>query len=132
LTFEDKFQRQFEDSQRETQARMDLQKLEMAWPLIDKYISDFEKLAHLAGYNHTNPETMHYFMGRLPKLVMPQLGWLQPSGKSLAFAKPSCGKLWLWLVAWLLGLHVGDFWSLSVLLSWVQVRCRILPHCDRL
>jgi hypothetical protein len=61
---------QFEDSQRETTARGELQKLEMTWPLVDKYVSNFEKLARQAGYNHTNPETMHYFMGGLPRSVL--------------------------------------------------------------
>jgi hypothetical protein len=53
--------------------------------------------------------------------VLPQLGWLQPSGKSPAFAEPSCGKPWLQLVAWLLGLHACDFWSLSWV--WVFLWC---------
>jgi hypothetical protein len=70
LTFEEEFKEQFEDSQREPHARMELQNLEMKWPLIDKYVSDFEKLACMAGYNHTNPETMHYFMGGLPKSIL--------------------------------------------------------------
>jgi hypothetical protein len=70
LTFEEEFKKQFEDSQREPRARMELQELEMKWPLIDKYVSDFEKLARMAGYNHTNPETMHYFMGGLPKSIL--------------------------------------------------------------
>jgi hypothetical protein len=70
LTFEEEFKKQFEDSQREPRARMELQELEMKWPLIDKYISDFEKLARMSGYNHTNPETMHYFMGGLPKSIL--------------------------------------------------------------
>ena len=69
-TFEEEFKKQFEDSQRETTARGELQKLQMAWPFIDKYVSNFEKLAHLAGYNHTNPETMHYFMGGLPRSIL--------------------------------------------------------------
>jgi hypothetical protein len=53
--------------------------------------------------------------------VLPQLGWLQPSGKSPAFAKPGCGKPWLQLVARLPGLHACDFWSLS--------RVRVFPRC---
>jgi hypothetical protein len=69
-TFEEEFKKQFEDSQRETTARGELQKLQMTWPLIDKYVSNFEKLARLAGYNHTNPETMHYFMGGLPRSIL--------------------------------------------------------------
>jgi hypothetical protein len=69
-TFEAEYHTQFEDSQRETTARGELQKLEMTWPLVDKYVSNFEKLARQAGYNHTNPETMHYFMGGLPRSVL--------------------------------------------------------------
>ena len=69
-TFEEEFQKQFKDSQKETTARGELQKLQMTWPLIDKYVSNFEKLACMAGYNHTNPETMHYFMGGLPWSIL--------------------------------------------------------------
>jgi Retrotransposon gag protein/Zinc knuckle len=69
-TFEDEFKDRFEDSQKEPRARAELQKLEMTWPLIDQYVSSFEKLARLAGYNHTNSETLHYFMGGLPKSIL--------------------------------------------------------------
>jgi hypothetical protein len=69
-TFKDEYRKQFEDLQRETTARGELQKLEMVWPLVDKYVLNFEKLARQAGYNHTNPETMHYFMGGLPRSVL--------------------------------------------------------------
>jgi hypothetical protein len=69
-TFEVEYHTQFEDSQRETTARGELQKLEMTWPLIDKYVSNFEKLARQAGYDHNNPETMHYFMGGLPRSIL--------------------------------------------------------------
>jgi hypothetical protein len=69
-TFEREFIKQFEDSQKETGARMELQELKMEWPFIDKYVSNFERLARLAGYNHTNPETMHYFMNGLPKSIL--------------------------------------------------------------
>ncbi|KAI0285199.1 hypothetical protein BC826DRAFT_1109376 [Russula brevipes] len=75
-TFEREFKKQFEDSQSEPRARMELQHLEMKWPLIDKYVSDFEKLARLAGYDHTNPETMHFFMNGLPKSILTDV--LQP------------------------------------------------------
>ena len=69
-TFNEEFQKQFEDSQKETMARGELQKLKITWPLIVKYVSTFEKLAHMASYNHTNPETMHYFMGGLPQSIL--------------------------------------------------------------
>jgi hypothetical protein len=49
---------------------MELQELKMEWPFIDKYVSNFERLARLAGYNHTNPETMQYFMNGLPKSIL--------------------------------------------------------------
>jgi hypothetical protein len=49
---------------------MDLQELKMAWPLVDKYVSDFKKLACMVGYNHTHPKTMHYFMAGLPKSIL--------------------------------------------------------------
>jgi hypothetical protein len=73
LTFEEEFKEQFEDSQREPHARMELQNLKMKWPLIDKYMLDFEKLARMAGYNHTNPKMMHYFMGGLPKSILTEV-----------------------------------------------------------
>ena len=40
-TFEKEFKTQFEDSQRETMARGELQKLQMTWPLI---VSGYESL----------------------------------------------------------------------------------------
>ena len=69
-TFEDEFKKQFKDSQEEPRARNELQELRMTWPLVDQFVSKFEKLARLAGYDHTNPETMHYFMNGLPKSVL--------------------------------------------------------------
>jgi hypothetical protein len=81
---------QFEDSQRETTARGELQKLEMTWPLVDKYVSNFEKLARQAGYNHTNPETMHYFMGGLPRSVLTDV--LQPHPYHLPCAESKSNR----------------------------------------
>jgi hypothetical protein len=69
-TFEYEFKKQFEDSQKEIDAQVGLKNLKMDWPLIDRYVSNFERLARLAGYNHTNAETMQYFMNGLPKSIL--------------------------------------------------------------
>ncbi|KAI0284438.1 hypothetical protein BC826DRAFT_1109745 [Russula brevipes] len=81
-TFEKEFKKQFKDSQSEPRARMELQHLEMKWPLVDKYVSNFEKLARLAGYDHTNPETTHFFMNGLPKSILTDV-LHQENGKML-------------------------------------------------
>jgi len=41
----------------------------MKWPLIDKYVNDFEKLVHLAGYTLGNQETMGFFLEGLPRSI---------------------------------------------------------------
>jgi hypothetical protein len=42
----------------------------MRYPLIDKYISKFEGLAHIAGYTQGSTELTHYFLKGLTKLVL--------------------------------------------------------------
>ena len=52
----------FMDSQKVQIARIELQTLKMTWPEIDEYISKFEGIAHEAGYNPANPNTMQQFL----------------------------------------------------------------------
>jgi hypothetical protein len=71
--FLDTFARQFQDSGAEQQARNDLAKHTMRWPLIDQYISDFEELARKAGYNQVNDETVQMFLKGLPVSVLKEV-----------------------------------------------------------
>jgi len=67
--FLDEFSTQFQDSQRSQRAMNELKALKMKWPLIDKYINDFEKLVRLAGYTLGNQETMGFFLEGLPRSI---------------------------------------------------------------
>jgi hypothetical protein len=71
--FLETFARQFQDSGAEQQARNDLAKHVMKWPLIDQYISDFEELARKAGYNQANDETVQMFLKGLPVSVLKEV-----------------------------------------------------------
>ena len=57
------------DSQKAQRARIELQTLKMAWPVIDKYISKFESIAHEAGYNPADQNTMQLFLQGLPQSI---------------------------------------------------------------
>ena len=57
------------DSQKLQRARIELQTLRMTWPEIDEYISKFESIAHEAGYNPANPNTMQQFLQGLPQSI---------------------------------------------------------------
>ena len=52
----------FMDSQKAQRARIELQTLKMTWPEIDEYIFKFESIAHEAGYNPADPNTMQQFL----------------------------------------------------------------------
>ena len=52
----------FMDSQKVQRARIELQTLKMTWPEIDEYISKFESIAHEAGYNPADSNTMQQFL----------------------------------------------------------------------
>ena len=41
----------------------------MTWPEIDKYISKFESIAHEAGYNPVDQNTMQLFLQGLPQSI---------------------------------------------------------------
>ena len=59
----------FMDSQKAQRARIELQALKMAWPEIDEYISKFESIAHEAGYNPADQNTMQLFLQGLPQSI---------------------------------------------------------------
>ena len=59
----------FMDSQKAQRARIELQTLKMTWLEIDEYISKFESIAHEAGYNPVDPNTMQQFLQGLPQSI---------------------------------------------------------------
>ena len=59
----------FMDSQKAQRARIELQMLKMTWPEIDEYISKFESIAHEAGYNPADHNTMQQFLQGLPQSI---------------------------------------------------------------
>ena len=59
----------FMDSQKAQRARIELQMLKMTWPEIDEYISKFESIAHKAGYNPGDHNTMQQFLQGLPQSI---------------------------------------------------------------
>ena len=63
------FHNHFMDSQKAQRARIELQTLKMTWPEIDEYISIFESIAHEAGYNPVDHNTMQQFLQGLPQSI---------------------------------------------------------------
>ena len=59
----------FMDSQKAQRARIELQTLKMTWLEIDEYISKFESIAHEAGYNPVDHNTMQQFLQGLPQSI---------------------------------------------------------------
>ena len=59
----------FMDSQKAQRARIELQTLKMTWPKIDEYISKFECIAHKAGYNPADHNTMQQFLQGPPQSI---------------------------------------------------------------
>ena len=59
----------FMDSQKAQRARIELQTLRMTWPEIDEYISKFKSIAHEAGYNPADQNTMQQFLQGLPQSI---------------------------------------------------------------
>ena len=59
----------FMDSQKAQRARIELQMLKMTWPEIDEYISKFESIAHEAGYNPVDHNTMQQILQGLPQSI---------------------------------------------------------------
>jgi Retrotransposon gag protein len=67
--FLDGFAHQFQNTQREEQAKLKLQTLHMKWPEIEQYIWQFEQLAREAGCTIGNSETKQFFIQGLPRGV---------------------------------------------------------------
>ena len=63
------FRAHFMDSQKAQRARIELQTLKMTWPEIDEYISKFKSIAHKAGYNPADHNTMQQFLQGLPQSI---------------------------------------------------------------
>ena len=63
------FRNHFMDSQKAQRVRIELQMLKMTWPEIDEYISKFESIAHKAGYNPADHNTMQQFLQGLPQSI---------------------------------------------------------------
>ena len=59
----------FMDPQKAQRVRIELQMLKMAWPEIDEYIFKFESIAHEAGYNPADQNTMQLFLQGLPQSI---------------------------------------------------------------
>ena len=61
----------FMDLQKAQRVRIELQTLKMTWPEIDidEYISKFESVAHEAGYNPADHNTMQQFLQGLPQSI---------------------------------------------------------------
>ena len=65
----------FMDPQKAQRARIELQMLKMTWPEIDEYISKFESIAHKAGYNPADHNTMQQFLQRPPPEYWAESPW---------------------------------------------------------
>ena len=65
-----KFKRQFEDSQQQQQAQLNLETCKMCFPDIDQYIATFEELARQASYTIGNRETISFFLKGLTLSVL--------------------------------------------------------------
>jgi hypothetical protein len=64
------FERQFEDSQQQQQAQLNLETCKMHFPDIDQYIATFEELARQAGYTIGNGETISFFLKGLTPSIL--------------------------------------------------------------
>jgi len=64
------FTEQYQDSQKENQARAQLKNCHMKFPEIDDYISQFKELCHNTGYTPGNNEVFHLFIKGLPNDIM--------------------------------------------------------------
>ena len=64
------FRKQFQDTQAEERARLQIEGMKMKWPDIDQYIQDFERVARKAEYPLTAPATIRYFLKGLTKSIV--------------------------------------------------------------
>jgi hypothetical protein len=68
--FLNEFQNQFQDTQAEERARLQIENIKMKWPDVDQYIQDFERVARKAEYPLTAPATVRYFLKGLTKSII--------------------------------------------------------------
>jgi hypothetical protein len=73
MQFLEEFGQQFQDTQKEDRAHMQLEDLKMRFPEIDTYIAKFEELARQARYTAGNAETVHTFIKGLTPSVMEEV-----------------------------------------------------------
>ena len=64
------FRKQFQDTQAEERARLQIEGMKMKWPDVDQYIQDFERVARKAEYPLTEPATVRYFMKGLTRSIV--------------------------------------------------------------
>jgi hypothetical protein len=70
IHFLNEFRNQFQDTQAEEQARLQIENMKMKWPDVDQYIQDFERVARKAEYPLTAPATVRYFLKGLTKSIV--------------------------------------------------------------
>jgi hypothetical protein len=63
------FKQQFQDTQAEERAQLEIESMHMKWPDINQYIVDFQQVARHAEYPLMAPATLRYFMKGLTKSV---------------------------------------------------------------
>jgi hypothetical protein len=68
--FLNEFRNQFQDTQAEERARLQIENMKMKWPDVDQYIQDFERVARKAEYLLTAPATVRYFLKGLTKSIV--------------------------------------------------------------
>jgi hypothetical protein len=70
IHFLNEFWNQFQDTQAEERARLQIESMKMKWPDVDQYIQDFERVARKAEYPLTAPATVRYFLKGLTKSIV--------------------------------------------------------------
>jgi hypothetical protein len=70
IHFLNEFRNQFQDTQAEEQARLQIENMKMKWPEVDQYVQDFERVARKAEYPLTAPATVRYFLKGLTKSIV--------------------------------------------------------------
>jgi len=68
-----KFLQQFQDSQRENRARGEIERCTMKFPEIDDYITRFEDLARIAGYDANSGAVFQLFTKGLPDDILKEV-----------------------------------------------------------
>jgi hypothetical protein len=70
IHFLNEFRNQFQNTQAEERARLQIENMKMKWPDVDQYIQDFERIARKAEYLLTAPATVRYFLKGLTKSIV--------------------------------------------------------------